>query len=663
MQASHDATYREYRQEAFTDLSRCPAGLLKLLSDRLNRSIYEPSAARKVQLPKRSPAARTYTLPCIEDEIVYQALVNVIADRLHPATKSNYFVSVFANLYAGKSSRTFYRDWRVCRRKYIRRARQSVEQGLQYTATFDLTACYDTLDHQVIDHELKTLGFERDFREMIVRLLAKWAQCDVAIPRGCGIPQGPLGSGLLSELVLRHFELRFSPYVPYLRWIDDIRLFWSSPERLHECLEKLDLIGKEVGLHTQASKTEVHIVQDIEAELGSISTPNDDWRSSRPVNQRRLRRRILSLSPRLRVENDTLFKFAVAHAEPSAHLNARLIRILEGRPDLFGTIVRYFRRYERIPRTAAKLLAGMIRRTSLRSSVRASILATVIGRSDLESRGALDAYLKTERRAILTITTPPTELHVEISRLLVEGGYLTARQTRRLLLKYPQWWVRAEVLRGLSDEVYPRRALSQLLNEAITTANSEVAVAAALRLASLDLPVAAPHAVNHSAAVFLRRKLRMQVTQPCGIDHALRTVVGAAVPKLRWARFFGRDYVWAEEQAIEVARCAESNPTAFVNALDVLLDCLLEHLFAKHPTLGKYQSGNVGGILHGGRFAALYPRTYALVEMVHRQRANSRYSHARNRQTRKRTGNIQRRPLIDMKKLLRSATRELAYTI
>jgi hypothetical protein len=49
--------------------------------------------------------------------------------------------------------------------------------------------------------------------------------------------------------------------------------------------------------------------------------------------------------------------------------------------------------------------------------------------------------------------------------------------------------------------------------------------------------------------------------------------------------------------------------------------------------------------------------------MAHRHRANSHYSHARNRRTRKRTGSIPQRLLVDMKKLLRSATRELAFTI
>ena len=126
--ASSDVTYREYRQGALTELSSYPARLWTVLSDRLSRGIYEPSGARRVQLPKQSHAARTYTLPCVQDEIVYQALANVVAERLYPDIKSNYLSSVFGNLYAGKSSRTFYRDWRMCRRLYIRRARQSVEQ-------------------------------------------------------------------------------------------------------------------------------------------------------------------------------------------------------------------------------------------------------------------------------------------------------------------------------------------------------------------------------------------------------------------------------------------------------------------------------------------------------------------------------------------------------
>src|SRR5258706_9055668 len=57
---------------------------LRDLQKRLVDGTFQPTHATKLYFPKKSGIQRTFTLLTVEDQIVYQALVNVIADRLLP---------------------------------------------------------------------------------------------------------------------------------------------------------------------------------------------------------------------------------------------------------------------------------------------------------------------------------------------------------------------------------------------------------------------------------------------------------------------------------------------------------------------------------------------------------------------------------------------------
>ena len=66
-------------------------------------------------------------------------------------------------------------------------------------------------------------------------------------------------------------------------------------------------------------------------------------------NQDRVHDLLAELSPRYRVDDSTRFKFVLRNAVPRAGTNARLWRILENHPDLYGHILGYFGRYQRLP--------------------------------------------------------------------------------------------------------------------------------------------------------------------------------------------------------------------------------------------------------------------------------------------------------------------------
>src|SRR5262249_45118966 len=136
---------------------------------------------------------------------------------------------------------------------FNRAARQAVADGFRFRARFDLTAFYDSLDHGVLRHFLLKIGCDKEFCDTFTEWLSRWTATQRQIYHNHGIPQGPLGSGMLAEVVLQHFDRHHgSPNaVRYLRYVDDTRLFARSEKELRRMVTRLDLLCKDVGLFPQ----------------------------------------------------------------------------------------------------------------------------------------------------------------------------------------------------------------------------------------------------------------------------------------------------------------------------------------------------------------------------------------------------------------------------
>jgi hypothetical protein len=273
-----DAIYKGYFRSLYANYGVASTELLKDLGERLLRGVYEPGPSCKLFLPKPSGVLRPFSLLTVEDQIVYQALVNVVAERLHPEVKHRYRREVFGHLYAGCGGTWFYQKWQKSYAAFNEAAREAYAAGFRFTAKFDLTAFYDSLDHGVLCHFLKELRLDEDFTALLTKCLCHWTSAQGDIFHNHGIPQGPLSSGLLAEVVLQHFDRNHKApeTVRYLRYVDDIRLFARSLPDLRRMVTWLDYLSKEVGLFPQASKLDPHRVANIEDELKSVSQPFED---------------------------------------------------------------------------------------------------------------------------------------------------------------------------------------------------------------------------------------------------------------------------------------------------------------------------------------------------------------------------------------------------
>ena len=195
IRSNPDRTYKGYFRELYSTYASADEALLKHLRDRLVRGVFRPTDACKVFFPKPSGILRPYSLLAIEDQIVYQAMANIVAEKLVPHVRSKYNKQVFGHLYAGTGSKWFYRKWSDGYKAFNTAAEDAFKGGFTWTASFDLTAFYDSIDHNVLRHMLSKIGLDEDFSNKLTDFLAQWTATSTQIYHNHGIPQGPLSSG------------------------------------------------------------------------------------------------------------------------------------------------------------------------------------------------------------------------------------------------------------------------------------------------------------------------------------------------------------------------------------------------------------------------------------------------------------------------------------
>jgi Reverse transcriptase (RNA-dependent DNA polymerase) len=466
----HFATFKTSSKNYFRPLYKAYSissdANLRNLHDRLVSGSYEPTCAIKLFFPKPSGMQRIYTLLSLEDHIVYQALVNVIAEKLYPVVKKRYLHSVFGNLYANQRSRFLYRDWRECYVSFANAIRKAFSDGYEYTVSFDLTACYDSIDHAVLKRMLSEIGISHELCDRLCELLSNWSSSSSQQPiyQGHGIPQGPLPSGILSECVLRYFNDHSlgSSSFRYFRYVDDIRLFAKSEHQLRKQLINLDMQSKEIGLFPQSSKIDLHHVTNIEEEVKSISHPLEPIAAKPNIDQVNVQRRLIELSPRLHVDNTTRFKYVLARAAPQAKLSKRLLVIVQRQPHLFESIFYYFSRAGTLSQVVSNECISVLKQNDLYSAFSAALIRALIGHIHPSCEAALLKYCQTQ--LLGASRSKDTGLRVAAASMLLQESLMKWKDINSLFDE-ADWWTKAYLAQSINMNIIGEPSYQTLLNK------------------------------------------------------------------------------------------------------------------------------------------------------------------------------------------------------
>lgn len=640
------------------------------LQRRLSNHSYSAQHATKLFFPKKSGILRPYSLLCIEDQIVYQALVNIIAESFPAYIHHRYLKQVFGHLYAGERSTFFYKPWKKSYAKFSDGMRKAHASGFIYTASFDLTACYDSIDHRVLRHFLLKLRLQPEFCDRLCDLLSIWTTASNAMPiyHGHGIPQGPPPSGLLSECVLSHFDdyAIGSRTIRYFRYVDDIRLFAKNEKEIRRRLVLLDRISKEIGLFPQSSKIDIHRVKDIDSEIKTISLPPEIVVESPDPDQDGVSERLSELSPRFIVLNETRFKYVLAKALPSAKLSRRLLSILERQPHLYVSVSNYFSKATKLSKEVSRQCLRLVKAYDLYPAFTASLIGMLKGK--LHSTFQLE--LIRHCRSLL-LPEPERyddpELHLAAASYLLQNGAMTWPQTKFNVLKHNDWWVRTELIRSVQRDLIGGPSYNVLLNGLLRDKSTDVALVAAELMISEDcIVIGATNGINKIAQFALKKSglIKRTAASPCAISEAMVATLGPSLVGKNWKKLLGSYYATVIPKVVQWRGYLMTDPTAWINLSDTINDFILTALFSHDGTIGNYVIGNMGSVLTpGSRFSIKYPKLYKATTGIHSKRLESHLSHPVVRATMRPTRHIKHSELPKLTAALADGYLEMWATI
>ncbi|WP_041648904.1 RNA-directed DNA polymerase [Glutamicibacter arilaitensis] len=146
------------------------------------------------------------------------------------------------------------------------------ESDDSWLVDFDIAACYEYIDHNILDDELIRQGADAD----IVRLTSELLHSMLARP--IGLPQGLDPSHRLSDAYLDRIQRNLLRHgYSGTRFADDFRMVVQSPEEAHKLISLSIEEARSVHLTLAEQKIRVRRSKDVVAELVNRTSVFEDY--------------------------------------------------------------------------------------------------------------------------------------------------------------------------------------------------------------------------------------------------------------------------------------------------------------------------------------------------------------------------------------------------
>ena len=330
-----------------------------LISD-IAEEIYEPSSCEKYYMPKKKNLARPITLLTLIDQIVYQAIANVVADLFYP-TMSRYFnLNTFGNLFIPTDAPNnifFFEQWKTQWKKFNQNKKEAFEQGFRYSAEFDIASFYDTIDHGVLLAIMTEYEIGDELVALLNKCLSKWtvsATANLRFVKSCGIPQGPACSAFFAEIYLLKLddEMRNKDAIKYFRYADDINIMAKTKEQCQKMIVYLDLLAREIGLIPQSEKIVVTAIENIDRHINNLTAKFSSFtkeykknnESLKESTHRRLKEKFLACFEPDKF-NKTIIKFSLFKLNRDDEVKSAIIDNMDQMELFYQGVIYYFNKH------------------------------------------------------------------------------------------------------------------------------------------------------------------------------------------------------------------------------------------------------------------------------------------------------------------------------
>src|ERR1700730_2811336 len=619
-----------------------------LLED-VRRGSYRPSPATCIFQPKKSGILRPLRLLALQDQIVYQAIANVLANAFRRDQEEHGLRKTFGALISRKDSLFFYRSWKKSYRHFDSAIRNAYKSGNSFIADFDLVSFYELIDHKLLRQLLERRIHSPRMIDLLFRCLEKWTENEWGIWLHHGIPQGPEPSAFLAECVLLDFDrMRFKGVV-YFRYVDDIKLMAKDEVPVRKALLRLDISSKHLGLVPQAQKIECRHVKSLDelrkslpSNLLSVSSQGSVTTATQTRLERLFRASIRKDEGVWTIVDQTKFKFSLCRMNPKRQILRRVAQILPHRPDLSWFFAHYFKKFPSDHEVAEILLSALRSDPTYDASAANYIDAMDVCEPATET--------KEYRRVIHTAQTRSEEKSIvlTIAAVSFRGRREKPASALRLIAKQEDTLSRSILLHRLFGAdlraPFATSAAQIFLQEELTSPDGNLARYCASRLIGLwpssESTWMKQKGVHPAVKILLKSVgLRKRGPKKTGVLDIFFKEKHRINISISWRTALGADWRDAENRCIRLQEFEIGDPSSWVLMLDTFNELLLQNFSRKHPSTatafrkatGGKPHPNIGTWLNNPALATALPQGQAWFKEVHDVRVKTDLAHAKSK--------------------------------
>jgi RNA-directed DNA polymerase len=210
---------------------------------------YQPSAVKRVEIPKDRGGTRNLGIPNVLDRVIQQAISQVLTPVFDPHFSESSF-----GFRPGRSAH-----------QAVRKVWKDIGEGYRYAGDIDLEKFFDTVDHDVLMNRVS----RRIKNKGLLRLVGRYLRCGVVVngrlnQAARGVPQGGPLSPMLSNILLDDLDKELEKRGHrFARYADDLIILVKSERAAHRVIARISrFLESKLKVKVNRDKSKVLRAQD-----------------------------------------------------------------------------------------------------------------------------------------------------------------------------------------------------------------------------------------------------------------------------------------------------------------------------------------------------------------------------------------------------------------
>jgi retron-type reverse transcriptase len=637
-----NVSYKRFFRDAYLAYEISLEANLDSLSRRINGGAYEPQPPDRIFIPKPSGFQRPISLLTIEDQIVWQAIANILELKWKARRAEVERKVVFSNHHSPNAT-FFFEPWKHSYRGFITRIKEIYGDN-KWTAHFDLASYFDTISHAHISNLLTPKSRDSDIAVFIKQVLNCWSSEKISKRYSHGIPQGPIASAFVGEVILLDIDkpmMNAQDTFFYLRYVDDVRLFAKNEDRVRDGIIHLEQLCRNKGLVPQTKKTSTFFAGTENEAIGkdiSLSSEDDD----KPAPKTYLLSSIDMESKA--ITNTTKFKhFLYRGIDSPEHLDI-LLELFIKYPDLSDAFTHYFSKF-RNNETIIDYQVRIIKEKRFPYQYVEGNVWPLLARIDINQRSSELKAIAEKRILLPTSRMNPYLRFGLLSYLAPHSKDIIRRVFNKFIYED------SAVVQGLLLPTIARSFSSEqcalILRQCFMRKKQEAGLVASYRLAIDNIP--------YERLAVSRRQMSPVRNCLVGLGIQKSTILPDITPfqeliqkryqiqVLDWRPLLKKEYNHAHRVLALADRAFNINRSSWICLMDSFNEILTRALIGADKCINQKLVGSDGKLidhgvlLNGSSFITKYGRMRDAFEKVHKRRCSIPEAHPYEQQTARRT--------------------------